>query len=219
VPGSGAPWTTVIGVVGDVYHQGVDKEIRPAVYLSYRQAPPGQMWLAVRGAVDALSLAPAVRSAVQAVDPALPVYEVMPMGERLANSVAARRFNLLLLGIFALLALLLAAVGVYGVISYLVTQRTHEVGIRMALGARGSDVLRLFMRQGMSLAVTGLAIGLLGAFSLTRVMTSLLFSISATDPITFAAVTLLLTLVAVAACFLPARRATKVDPMAALRCE
>jgi putative ABC transport system permease protein len=212
-------YTTVIGVVSDIRYTGLDGEIEQAVYLSYRQSPPYTAALALRGAVDPSSLAPALRDAVREFDPALPVYDVMTMDERLSNSVAARRFNLLLLGGFAALALLLAGVGVYGVISYVVTQRTREVGVRMALGAQSADVLRLFIKQGMSLALLGVALGLLGAFAFTRVMTSLLFDVSASDPLTFACVALSLSLVALAACYLPARRAARIDPLASLRRE
>jgi putative ABC transport system permease protein len=173
----------------------------------------------LRGAVEPSSLTPTLRNAVREIDPALPVYDVMTMNERLSNSVAARRFNLLLLGGFASLALLLAGVGVYGVISYVVTQRTHEVGIRMALGAQSADVVRLFIKQGMAMVIFGVALGLLGAFALTRVMTSLLFDVSASDPLTFACVALSLSLVALAACYLPARRASRIDPLASLRRE
>lgn len=165
------------------------------------------------------SLAAAVRQEVQALDPEQPVFDVMTMEERLAGSAAPRRFTLLLLGAFAMLALVLASIGVYGVISYLVTQRTHEVGIRRALGARGADVLRLFLEQGMALGLLGVALGLLGALALTRAITSMLFGVSATDPLTFAGVSLLMALVVLAACWLPARRATGVDPLVALRHE
>jgi len=169
--------------------------------------------------MEPTSLTPALRNAVREIDPALPVYGLMTMNERLSNSVADRRFNLLLLGGFAALALLLAGVGVYGVISYVVTQRTHEIGIRMALGAQRSDVARLFIKQGMKLVVLGVALGLFGAFALTRVMTGLLFNVGANDPLTFACVALSLSLIALAACYLPARRATRIDPLAALRHE
>jgi putative ABC transport system permease protein len=216
---SAGRYTTVIGVVSDIRYTGLDGEIEQAVYVSYRQLPPYTAALALRGAVDPSSLAPALRNAVREIDPALPVYDVLTMDERLSNSVAARRFNLLLLGGFAALALLLAGVGVYGVISYVVTQRTHEVGVRMALGAQSADVLRLFIKQGMSLALLGVALGLLGAFAFTRVMTSLLFDVSASDPLTFACVALSLSLVALAACYLPARRAARIDPLTSLRRE
>jgi putative ABC transport system permease protein len=219
VAGSGAKLTTVVGVVGDIHHQGLDRQSEEAVYLSYRQMPRPGVSLVLRSVVEPLSLAPALRAAVREVDPALPLYQVMTMGERLSNSVAARRFNLLLLGGFATLALLLAGVGVYGVVAYVVTQRTHEIGIRMALGAQSADVLRLFIKQGMALVLLGVGVGLLGAFALTRVMTSLLFGVSANDALTFAGVALLLSLIALLACYLPARRAARIDPMTAVRYE
>jgi putative ABC transport system permease protein len=214
VAGLGA---TVVGVVSDIRYTGLDGEIEQAVYLSYRQLPRSGMALVLRGAVEPSSLAPALRNAVREIDPALPVYDVMTMNERLSNSVAARRFNLLLLGGFAALALLLAGVGVYGVISYVVTQRTQEIGVRMALGAQSADVVRLFIKQGMTLVLLGVALGSAGAFALTRVMKSLLFGVSATDPLTFTVITLLLIGVALLACWIPARRATEVDLMITLR--
>jgi putative ABC transport system permease protein len=219
VAASGAASTTVIGVVGDIRHQGLDQQIDLACYLSFRQTPRPGMALVLRTGGDPLSLATAVRAAVREVDPALPVFQVMTMDERLSNSVGARRFNLMLLGAFAGLALLLAGVGVYGVISYVVTGRTHEIGIRMALGAQSSDVLRLFIKQGMTLVLLGVGLGLFGAFALTRVMTSLLFAVGAKDPLTFAAVAVLLSLIALLACYIPARRAARVDPLIALRHE
>ena len=219
VAAAGAESTTVIGVVGDIRHQGLDQQIDWAAYLSFRQTPRPGMALVLRTAGDPLSLATAVRAAVREVDPALPVYQVMTMTERLSNSVAARRFNLMLLGAFAGLALLLAGVGVYGVISYVVTGRTHEIGIRMALGAQSADVLRLFIKQGMTLVTLGVGLGLFGAFALTRVMSSLLFAVGPKDPLTFAAVAVLLSLIALLACWIPARRAARVDPLIALRHE
>jgi putative ABC transport system permease protein len=211
--------TTVIGVVNDIRYTGLDGEVEQAVYLSYRQLPRAGMALLLRSTAEPSNLAPALRSAVHEVDPALPVYDVVTMEERLSNSVAARRFNLLLLGGFAALALLLACVGVYGVIAYIVTGRTQEVGIRMALGAQSADVVRLFIKQGMALVMLGVGIGLLGAYALTRVMSSLLFGVSANDVGTFAGVTMLLSLVALLACYLPARRAAQIDPLVALRHE
>jgi len=208
---------TIIGVVNDIRYTGLDGEVEQAVYLSYRQLPRSGMALVLRGAVEPSSLAPALRNAVREIDPALPLYDVMTMNERLSNSVAARRFNLLLLGGFAALALLLAGVGVYGVISYVVTQRTHEIGVRMALGAQKADIARLFVKQGMALVLRGVALGSVGAFALTRVMKSLLFDVSPTDPLTFAVITLLLLGVALLACWIPARRATRVDLMITLR--
>jgi putative ABC transport system permease protein len=217
--GANKDYATVVGVIGDVRHSGLDQAVTPQVYIPYLQNGGGLITLVFHTQVDPLGLANAVRQQTLAVDPNLPVYEVMTMEQRLSDSVSSRRFNLLLLGAFALLALTLAAVGVYGVISYAVTRRTHEIGVRMALGARAADVLRLFVRQGMSLVAVGASIGLLVALALTRVMKSLLFGVSATDPLTFAGVASLLALVALAACYLPARRATKVDPMTALRHE
>jgi putative ABC transport system permease protein len=210
---------TIIGVVSDIRYTGLDGEVEQAVYLSYRQLPRAGMALVLRSPMEPPSLVPALRNALQEIDPALPIYDVMTMNERLSKSVAARRFNLLLLGGFAALALLLAGVGVYGVISYVVTGRTHEVGIRMALGAQSVDVLGLFIKQGMALVLLGVGLGLLAAFALTRVMESLLFGLSATDPLTFATVAFLLIAVAFLACYLPARRATKVDPLVAMRYE
>jgi putative ABC transport system permease protein len=165
------------------------------------------------------SLAPALRNAVREIDPDLPVYDVMTMNERLSNSFATRRVYLLLLTGFAALALLLAGVGVYGVISYVVTERTHEVGVRMALGAQARDVLRMIVWRGMSLTLIGVAIGLAMSLALTRVIKSLLFNVSATDPATFALVALLLVVIAMIASYVPARRATKVDPTQSLRNE
>jgi putative ABC transport system permease protein len=211
-------WPTVIGVVNDVRHEGLGSEVDLTVYYSYRQSPR-RMYLVLHSAVAPSSLIPAVRKAVRDVDPARPVFDVMTMSERLSNSIAARRFYMSLLTGFAALALLLAGVGVYGVISYVVTQRTHEVGIRMALGAQSADVARLFIKQGMAVVLLGLGLGLLGAFALTRVMRGLLFGVGATDPLTFASVALLLSLIALLACYLPARRAARIDPLLAIRHE
>jgi predicted permease len=213
------PWVEVVGVAGDVRHYGLDAEANMQVYLPHRQSPSQVMTLVVRSKGDARSLASAVRERVWAVDAAQPVYGVKTMDELLSASVAARRFQMLLVGLFAAVALALALVGIYGVMSYTVTQRTHEIGIRMALGAQPRDVLRLIIGQGMSMTLAGVAAGLAGALLLTRAMEGLLYGVSATDPMTFAAVALLLGAVAFLSCYVPARRATKVDPMEALRYE
>jgi putative ABC transport system permease protein len=160
-----------------------------------------------------------LRAELTSLDKSLPVYALKPMTEYLRDSLSRRRFNMVLLSVFGGVALLLAAVGIYGVISYGVTQRIHEIGIRMAVGARDRDILKLVVGQALVLTLTGVAAGLAAALALTRLMESLLFEVSATDPLTFAAISLLLTVVALAACFVPARRAIKVDPMIALRYE
>jgi putative ABC transport system permease protein len=215
----GRPWRTVVGIVGDVKQYGLDTPSTMQVYLPHQQSPSQQMTLVVRAGGDPASQTAAVRNEIWAVDKDQPVYNIRTMEQVLAKSIAGRRFNMLLLGIFASVALLLAAVGIYGVISYSVTQRTHEIGIRMALGAQGRDVLRMVVGQGMILALIGVAIGVIASFALTRVMSSLLFGVSATDPLTFGGIALLLTVVAFLACFIPARKAAKVDPMVALRYE
>jgi putative ABC transport system permease protein len=212
-------WAEIVGVVGAVKHIGLDGVVRGQLYMSHNQRSQGAMYLAIRTSGNPTSLAGAVKSAIQVVDKDQPVYNIKTMEEYLAGSVAKRRFTMLLFGIFGAVALILAAVGLYGVMSYSVTQRTHEIGIRMALGAKQSDVLRLVVGQGMLLAVAGVAIGLGAAFLLTRLMSSLLYGVSATDPVTFVVISLTLTGVALAASFVPARRATKVDPMIALRYE
>ena len=166
-----------------------------------------------------MSLGGAVRREIQAIDPDQPVAAVRTMNDWIDLSVAGARYRTMLLGIFAGVALLLASTGIYGVMSYSVAQRTHEIGVRMALGARRWDVLKLVIRQGMLLVVIGVILGLFGAFALTRVMSSLVFGVTTKDPVTFAAVALVLTLVALIACYIPARRATKVDPLVALRYE
>ena len=207
----------IIGIVGDIRHRGLEGEARPAMYLPTNQA--GWMNLVVRTQGDPKALALAARKEVQAIDPDQPVAAVRTMDEWVQLSVSGPRYRTTLLALFAVVALLLATTGIYGVMSYSVTQRTHEIGVRMALGARRMDVLKLVVRQGMLLVLIGVALGLAGAFALTRVMSTLLFGVTAKDPVTFVAVGALLTLVAFIACYLPARRATKVDPLVALRYE
>jgi putative ABC transport system permease protein len=223
--GSANPWITIVGIVGDVRGFGLDKQPNSEIYLPYQQQrflpynPLPNMHLVVRAAGDPSGIAAAALGSVRELDKDLPLPQARTMETAIAASIAERRSNMLLLGIFALIALILAAVGIYGVISYSVAQRTQEIGIRIALGARSLDVITLVLRDGMRLVLLGIAIGLAGAFALTRWMSSLLFEISATDPLTFAVIALLVALVALLACIVPARRATKVDPMIALRHE
>jgi putative ABC transport system permease protein len=209
----------VVGVVRDVRHDGLETEPQPEMYFPDRQRPEREMNLVVRAAVDPESLAASVRGAVSAIDPDQPVVNVKPMSRLLADSVAKPLFNSLLGAVFAAVALILTITGVYGVMSYAVAQRTREMGIRMALGARGQDVLKLVIGQGMKPVIVGVALGLAGAYALTRLMATLLFGVSATDPAVFVGVAALLAAVALLACYLPARRATKVDPVIALRKE
>ena len=214
-------WISIIGVAGDVKHFGLDLPEQPALYSPYTQINPWKRWMtfAARTQSDPASMEQAVKSQIWKVDSQLPITRVRTMNEVEAASFAARRFNMLLLMLFAGLALVLAAVGVYGVMSYAVTQRTHEIGIRMALGAQMGSVIKLIMKSGLLIAVIGVAIGLAGAFALTRLMRSLLFAVEATDRVTFAGVSLCLLLIALLACYIPARRAAKVDPLVALRYE
>ncbi|MFL6208617.1 MAG: ADOP family duplicated permease [Pyrinomonadaceae bacterium] len=219
-PESPEDWMTIVGVVRDVRQFGLAAELKPQMYLSYAQAgffAPRD--LVVKTSVDPLGLAATVRANVWAVDKEQPVSDIRTMEEILSESVARQRFSTLLLGAFAALALVLAAVGLYGVMSYSVAQRTHEIGVRMALGAQTRDVLKLVVGQGLKLVLVGVLIGLAAAFVLTRVMASLLFGVSATDPVTFITISLVLLSVAVLASYIPARRATKVDPLIALRYE
>jgi putative ABC transport system permease protein len=215
----GASWLTVVGMVGDVRHQSLSQEPVAQAYRAQLQEPMRTATLVVHSKADPRALAAPIRRQVQALDRDLPIDQVRTMQEIVDTSLAPNRFNTVLLGIFAGLALVLAAVGVYGVVSYTVTQRTHEIGIRMALGAQGEDVLGLVLRQGMKLALIGLALGLFAAFAATSKLQSLVYGVSTKDPWTFAIVALALAAVALAANFLPARRATRVDPLSALRQE
>jgi putative ABC transport system permease protein len=221
VPPNPAPtWITIVGIVGDVRHMSLAQAPLPEIYLPFRQSPQLQMTLVARTAgPDPLRLAPSLRAAVAAVDREQPLARIISMEQVARNSVANRRLSMLLLTLFASVAMALAVVGIYGVVSYSVTRRTREIGVRLALGAQRGDVLAMIVRQGLTLALAGAAIGVVVALSLTRVMNTMLFGTTATDPLVFAAAALLLTGVAAFACYIPARRATKVDPAVALRYE
>jgi putative ABC transport system permease protein len=212
-------WYTIVGVVGDTRLYGLANPARLEVYVPLRQNPGSGMALVVKSGADPAALTSAIREAVQSIDKDQPIRAISTMKELVSNSVATRRITLVLLGLFSGLALVLGAIGIYGVISYSVTQRTHEIGIRMALGAPRRDVFRLVVGQGLKLAGVGIAIGVVAAFGLARLMSTLLYGISATDFETFVGVSILLALVALLACYVPARRAMRVDPTVALRYE
>ena len=211
-----APWSEIVGIVADMREDAIEREPAPELFVPYTQHPSFVMSLMLRADSNPEALASAVRSAVASVDKNQPVSEIMTMDEVLANSVAPRRFRALLLGLFAALALLLAAIGIYGVIAYSCSLRTCEFGIRIALGADRTDILKLVIRQGFGLTVIGLGAGIAGAIGLTRYLSSLLYEVKPTDPLTFVAVSLILSAVALVACYIPARRVAEVDPMVAL---
>jgi putative ABC transport system permease protein len=214
----GAAWE-VVGVVADTAVNRLEDEPQPAFYVSAWIQPMDGTSLVVRSASDPASLAEALRREVQALDPELPVHRVRTMAELVSASVAQRRFQALLLAAFAAVGLALAAIGLYGVMAFSVSQRTREIGIRMALGAQGRGVLRLVIGQGLALVLLGVALGTAAALAFSRVLSGLLFRVSATDPATFVVVPALLLVTALVASYLPARRATRVDPLTALRCE
>jgi predicted permease len=217
------PWATIVGVVKDVKQGGIDQKTGTEIYFLNDQTitqfggAPRNMNVVVRSTLPIQRLARVVREAVNAMDRSLPIVRLRTMDDVFADSIARQRFLAQLLGIFAGLALALAAVGTYGVLSYLVTERQREIGIRMALGANRASVLSLVLKQGLSTTVIGLAIGVVGALGLTRLASSLLFEVKPTDPLTFGAVAAVIAVVALFACVVPARRATRVDPMVALR--
>jgi putative ABC transport system permease protein len=212
-------WRTIVGVVGDTRQTGIAAETQPEIFISTEQSPYPDMSLALRTNGDPMSLAPAVREVVASLDKNVPLYGVERLDDSIASLVAPQRFNMALLAGFAALALLLSAIGIYGVMAYAVGQRTHEIGIRLALGAVPGNVLRMILLQGAKLAAFGVLIGLGAGFALTRLLSSMLFQVKPTDALTFAAGALILFAAALAACWIPARRATKVSPLVALRYE
>jgi putative ABC transport system permease protein len=212
------PWMQVVGVVQDVKHE-MNLPVTADFYTPHAQDAWSSMVLVAKTKVEPAAMAAPIRQQVWALDKDQPVFDVHTMREVQALSLALYSFSSVMLGIFAGVALLLAAIGIYGVMFYAVTQRTQEIGIRMALGARALDVLKLVIKNGMSLALIGVVVGLAGAYALTRLLASLLFGVTPTDVVTFSIVTLGLLLIALLACYIPARRATKVDPLVALRYE
>jgi putative ABC transport system permease protein len=218
-PGTSNPFGTVVGVVGNVRNVSLESEGGPAFYFSHGRIGMPGLVVVVRTVAPPETMTAALRAQVSALDVDLPVYNVRAMERLVSNAAGQPRFQTVLLGLFGAVALLLAAVGIYGVMAYAVTQRTHEIGVRMALGAQARDVLRLVVRQGMILSLVGVAIGLALAFGLTRLLKSLLFGVSVLDPLTFVVAGLLLVSVALLACYVPAWRATKVDPLMALHYE
>ena len=212
-------WIQVVGVVGHAMHEGLDAQRRVQVYRPEAQSTTSSLDFAIRTTGDPMAVAGAVRAAINGLDPDLPVTNVRSMDQLIEASTGPRRFAMLLLGLFSGIALLLASVGLYGVMSYTVTQRAPELGVRMALGAGARDVLRLVLGQGMRLALLGVGIGLVAALAVTRLLRSMLFQVSATDPLTYAGISFLLLGVTLVACWLPARRATLVDPVVVLRAD
>jgi len=219
LPRPGNPWNTIIGVAQNVPHRAVDSKAEPDWYTSRVVSTQRHRFLFVRSALPTSSLLAGIRKEMSSIDPHQPVASVKTMEEVISTTTAPRRFNTILLGVFAAIALLLATVGIYSVISYSITLRTQEIGIRMALGARRPGILLMVMRKGMLLTVIGTVIGLAGAFALTRWMSSMLFGVTASDPATYVMVVLVSLGAAVLACAVPARRATRVDPLVALRYE
>jgi predicted permease len=216
---SKAPWLTIAGVVGNIKTDGFDQPDQPHIYLPILQLPGYSMAVYLRTEGNPAGLAQALRQQVQAVDPNLPLFGEQTMETLVSASLAQRRFAMRVVALFGVLALFLAGIGIYGVMAYSVTQRTREIGIRLALGASSRSILSWLLRQGMRLTLIGVALGLVGALAIGRLLRGLLFGIAPTDVITYGGLTLLLAAVALLACYIPARRATKVDPLIALRYE
>ena len=217
--GSLREWQTVVGVVGRVKQDSLDSNPRIAFYVAHTQFPTRALTVALRGRTDSAAMLSSTKHELRELDPDLPMYHVRTMEKQVNESLAQRRFSTLLLGIFAGIALALATIGIYGVMAYLVNQGTRELGIRIALGASQRNIVSLVVRQGMALAVSGVIIGLTGAFLLTRLIRGLLFGVETTDPITFAGISLLLAMIALLASYIPAQRAARIDPLISLRSE
>lgn len=215
----GHDFSTIVGVVADIKQRALTAEVMPQAFVPLAQAPTATMFLTVRSSVDPISLVSSIRKQLTDLDSSVPLYNVQTMDDVVAAQVASQRFNAAALAAFAGLAVLLAAVGIYGVMAYAVGQRTREIGVRMALGAEPGDVLRMVLRQGLGLTLLGIALGLCAALGLTRLMRTMVYGVKTTDPLTFIGVTAAFLAVALAACWIPARRATRVDPVIALRYE
>jgi putative ABC transport system permease protein len=216
---AGAPWITVVGVIANARTQSLAQADLPQIYLDLYQTGAKRLAILLRGHFRPVAIADEVREQVQSLDPTLPVSGAQTLNETVSASLSQRRFSMEMVGLFALTSLLLAGLGIYGVISYVVSERTHEIGIRLALGAQRQNILHMILRYGLELAIAGAAVGLVGALIVSHLMAGLLYGVKAADPLTFAGVSLLFIGVALVACYVPARRAMKVDPMVALRCE
>jgi predicted permease len=220
---AGSSWTKVVGVIADARTESLVESSVPQIYTSLYQAPSEgaskELVIFLRGRLDPAATPVELREQVQAVNPELPVFGAQTINDALSASLSERRFSMEMVGLFALTALLLAGLGIYGVISYIVNERTHEIGIRLALGAQRRNILRMVLRQGLGLAIAGAAVGLVCALIVSHLMAGLLYGVRPTDPLTFSGVAILLIGVALLACYIPARRAMRVDPMVALRYE
>jgi ABC-type antimicrobial peptide transport system permease subunit len=212
-------WTTIVGIVANARTESLENARVPQIYSSLYQRGAKHLAIFLRGHVDTATIPEEVRAVVQSIDPTLPVFGAQTLTETVSASLAQRRFSMQIVALFALTALLLAALGIYGVISYIVSERTHEIGIRLALGAQNTNIMQLVLRQGLGLAIAGAGVGLIGALIVSHLMTGLLYGVAPTDPVTFAGVAVLLLGVAMLACYIPARRAMRIDPLLALRYE
>jgi putative ABC transport system permease protein len=214
-----APWLTIVGIVDDVRYSWIEKDDVPTIYRSYRQGPPHYVSIVMRTTGDPLAIVPAVRSQIAAVDPDLPLFNIKAMDKVIGESIVGIAYVAAMMGVLGIIALVLASVGVYGVMSYAVTERTNEFGVRMAMGASANDIQKLVLGKGTFLTLIGMGIGLPLAYGLARAVSSLLFGVKATDPMVFIGLPVTLVAVAMVASYLPARRAVRVDPIIALRYE